>query len=71
MESSWKKIYFSGDQFKVQIAHDLLEENGINSVIINQKDSSYTSFGDIELYIEEQDEEEALRILEQLIKGEV
>jgi hypothetical protein len=38
---------------------------------MNQKDSSYTSFGDIELYIEEQDEEEALRILEQLKKGEV
>jgi hypothetical protein len=69
MEKSWKKIYFSGDQFKVLIAHDLLEENGINSVIMNQKDSSYTSFGDIELYIEEQDEEEALRILEQLKKG--
>ena len=69
MEKSWKKIYFSGDQFKVLIAHDLLEENGINSVIMNQKDSSYTSFGDIELYIEEHDEEEALRILEQLKKG--
>ena len=71
MEKSWKKIYFSGDEFKVLIARDLLAESGINAVIMNQKDSSYTTFGDIELYIEEQDEKEALQILEQLIKGEI
>jgi hypothetical protein len=71
MEKSWKKIYFSGDQFKVFIARDLLTENGINSVVMNQKDSSYNAFGDVELYIEEQDEKEALLILDQLIKGEI
>ena len=71
MEKSWKKVYFSGDEFKVTIAKDLLAENDINSVIMNQKDSSYTSFGDVELYIEEADESEALRILDQLIKGEI
>ena len=69
MEKNWKKVYFSDDQFKVLIAHDILEENGINSVIMNQKDSSYTTFGEVELYIEEQDEQEAMRILDQLKKG--
>lgn len=71
MEKSWKKVYFSGDELKVIIARDLLTEYGIKSVIMNQKDSSYTSFGDVELYIEEQDESAALRILDQLIKGEI
>jgi hypothetical protein len=71
MEKSWKKIYFSGDEFKVMIARDLLAENGINAVIINQKDSSYLAFGDVELYIEEHDEKEALKILDQLITGEI
>ena len=71
MEKSWKKIYFSGDEFKVLIARDLLAESGINAVIMNQKDSSYTTFGDVELYIEEQDGKEALQILDQLIKGEI
>ena len=69
MEKNWKKVYFSGDEFKVLIARDLLAENGINAVVMNQKDSSYTTFGDVELYIEEQDEKEALQILDQLIKG--
>jgi hypothetical protein len=71
MEKSWKKIYFSGDEFKVLMARDLLEENGINAVIMNQKDSSYKTFGEVELYIEEQDEKESLLILDELIKGEI
>ena len=71
MEKNWKKIYFSGDEFKVLIARDLLAENGINAVVMNQKDSSYTTFGDVELYIEEQDEKEAIQIIDQLIKGEI
>ncbi len=71
MEKSWKKIYFSGDEFKVLIARDLLAESGINAVIMNQKDSSYHFFGDVELYVEEHDWEEALKILDQLITGEI
>lgn len=71
MEKGWKKIYFSGDEFKVLIARDLLTEQGINAVIMNQKDSSYGSFGDVELYVEEQDEEGADRILDQLKKGDI
>lgn len=71
MEKNWKKIYFSGDEFKVLIARDLLAENGINAVVMNQKDSSYTTFGDVELYIDEQDEKEAIQIIDQLIKGEI
>ena len=71
MEKGWKKVYFSGDEFKVLIARDLLTENGINAVIMNQKDSSYTSFGDVELYVEMHDEKEADRILDQLKKGEI
>ncbi len=71
MEKSWKKIYFSGNDFQVMMAHDLLEENGINSVIMNRKDTSYQAFGDVELFIEEQDEKEAVLILDQLIKGTI
>jgi len=71
MEKGWKKIYFSGDEFKVLMARDLLAENGINAVIMNQNDSAYLAFGDVELYIEEHDEQEALKILDQLITGEI
>lgn len=71
MEKGWKKIYFSSDEFRVLLARDLLAENGINAVIMNHKDSSYLAFGDVELYTEEHDEREALRILDQLISGNI
>lgn len=71
MEKGWEKIYFAGDEFKVIIARDLLAENGINAVIMNQRDSSYLFFGDIELYVEEQDAEKSREILDQLIKGDI
>lgn len=66
MEKGWKQVFITGDNYKAEIARDLLEENGINSVILNQKDSVYQTFGDIEVYVNEMDETESLEILKQL-----
>lgn len=71
MEKGWKKIYFSGDEYRVLMARDLLAENGIDAVVMNQKDSSYLTFGDVELYIAEQDEQAALLLLNELINGDI
>ena len=70
MEKDWKRVYFKGDDFKSTIASELLEENNIHSVILNRKDFSFTSFGDIEVYVNQKDEEEANKILEQLKLGD-
>ncbi len=69
MEKGWEKVYFTGDEVTASIARDLLTESGINSVIMNHKDSTYLSFGDVELYVEEKDMKEALTILAKLKKG--
>jgi hypothetical protein len=45
--------------------HGLLLENDIISVIINQKDSSYLTFGEAELKVKESDAEKAQKILDQ------
>ncbi len=49
MEKNWVKIYESNDEIKVEMARQLLEDNDIESVIINKKDRAY-GFGDYELY---------------------
>ncbi|HDZ41408.1 MAG TPA: hypothetical protein ENH59_07010 [Bacteroidetes bacterium] len=49
MEKKWVKIYESNNEVKVEMARQLLEDNDIESVIINKKDRSY-GFGDYELY---------------------
>ena len=41
-----------------------LEENGIESIIINKQDSVYNAFGDIELYVNRNDILKAKQLLE-------
>jgi acylphosphatase len=70
MEKDWKLVYFTGDDYRSVIAKELLEENDIHAVVINRKDSSYTTFGDIEVYVSNDDEEQANKILEHLKSGD-
>ena len=46
----WVKVYSSNQVFKVELMKGILENNGMDAVIINRQDSSYLSFGEIELY---------------------
>lgn len=49
MEKDWVKIYESNNEVRIEMARQLLEDNNIDSVIINKKDRSY-GFGEFELY---------------------
>ncbi|MEA1886259.1 MAG: DUF2007 domain-containing protein [Bacteroidota bacterium] len=49
MEKEWVKIYESNNEIRIEMARQLLEDNNIDSVIINKKDRSY-GFGEFELY---------------------
>jgi hypothetical protein len=69
MEKGWKNIFATGDEYLVSIAKELLEENGIDSVVINHKDSSYVWLGEVELYVRDENETKALEVLKQLNKG--
>jgi hypothetical protein len=51
MEKDWVLLYSSTIMHDVHLKRIYLAENGIESVIINKKDSIYQSFGDIELYV--------------------
>ena len=66
MEKDWKQVFLTGEYYKAEMALDLLEMNGINSVIMNQKDSVYQTFGDVAVYVNELDEEKAIEILNEL-----
>lgn len=51
MNKDWVQVYSSQYMHKVEIMKAILEENDIESVILNKQDSSYL-FGPIELYVE-------------------
>jgi hypothetical protein len=65
VKKGWVKIFSTTDLQKAEIMRVVLEENGIPCVVINKKDSSYLTFGEIELYVQQEDSLNALRIIEQ------
>ncbi len=50
-------------EIEAKVAKLKLEESGIVSWILNKKDSSYLTFGEIELYINEEDTDKAKTLL--------
>ncbi len=66
MEKGWINIRNFNKTYLAEIAKEVLTDNNIKSVIINKKDSSYNSFGDIELYVRKEDKEQALTLIKDL-----
>lgn len=65
MNSSWVKIYSSSQAHLAEIAKGVLKENGIDSVVLNKKDSAYNMWGEVELYTSEQNAKAAMSIIKQ------
>ena len=66
MENDWKKVKVFGKAYVADIALEILAENNIHGVILNKKDSSYMSFGDVEVYVHENNLEKAIKLLDEL-----
>lgn len=60
---NWVKIYTSFLNHEIEIIKGLLEANEIISVAINKIDSSYTTFGEVELFVKENDSLKAIHII--------
>ena len=58
------KVYSSNNPNQAIIIKQMLEENGINVVLLNKQDSSYLMFGPIELYVHEDEIIQAKKLLE-------
>ncbi|MFN4972643.1 MAG: putative signal transducing protein [Bacteroidota bacterium] len=63
MENDWVKIYTTTQPMQAQIVLGLLHENGIFAVELNKRDSSYTVFGNIDIYCNPEQEMEARQLL--------
>lgn len=66
MEKGWKEVLVTFYEYKAEMAKSILEKNGIKGVILDQKDSTYLSFGQLAVYVEEHDEAKALELLKEL-----
>jgi len=62
---NWKCVYTTDQVYKAEAVKDFLTEENVESVVVNKKDSAYTVFGEVELYVQPEDENIAV----ELIKG--
>ena len=64
MEKDWTQVYTVDKQYKAELAKEILEEAGINAVIMNKRDSAYRSFGEFEVYVNKEFAETARKKLQ-------
>jgi len=50
MASNWVNVYTASTPIEAEIIIAMLRENGIDAVEMNKRDSSYLSFGPVEVY---------------------
>ena len=63
MEKNWITIFTSPDFYRSEIVKQVLIEHQIETVLINKQDSSHRSFGDIEVYIHQENFSNAIEII--------
>ncbi len=63
MEKDWSSVYKARNEYQAKILKGMLKENGIDSVIINQKDSAYLSFGNSILYVHNNNYQKARQLI--------
>ena len=68
MLDNWTLIYSAAQSYDAEMIKSIMEENDIECVIMNKKDSTY-GFGDIEVYVNTSDVFAAKQIIID-IKGE-
>lgn len=60
-----KSVYTTTEEYRALLVQGALEAAGIEVVLLDQKDSTYNTFGQLELFVRPDQYEKALAIIEQ------
>jgi type III secretory pathway lipoprotein EscJ len=63
MEKNWVKIYKSTNFYQSEIVKQMLLQHNIPAVLLNKQDSSYRNFGNVEVYVHQEDFDHAIELL--------
>ncbi|MDB5125881.1 hypothetical protein [Mucilaginibacter sp.] len=63
MEKNWVKIYTSSNFYESEIVKQVLTGYQIDAVLLNRQASSHQAFGDIEVYIHQENFGRAIEIM--------
>jgi hypothetical protein len=65
MDKNWILIFSTTDLYKAELIKGMLNENEINAVVVNKKDSSYL-FGEAEVYVMSEDVLKSRHLLKEI-----
>ncbi|HEY8927581.1 MAG TPA: hypothetical protein VIM55_00220 [Mucilaginibacter sp.] len=63
MEKNWVKIFTSTNFYQSEMVKQALAGRDIETVLINKQDSSHRTFGDIEVYVHQDNFSDAIEVL--------
>ena len=63
MEKNWVRVYKSTNYYQSEIVKQMLTQNAVEAVLLNRQDSSYLNFGNVEVYVHQQDFTNAIELL--------
>jgi len=63
MEKNWIKIFTSPDFYQSEIIKQVLCEHQINAVLLNKQASSHRNFGNVEVYIHQENFSNAIELM--------
>lgn len=66
MEKDSVLVFSTDKQLDIEIASEILSDNDIQFNLLDRRDSSFPTVGDIEIYVHENDLELALDVLKKL-----
>ena len=49
--ANWQRVFSNDQRHRAQLVQSILEEFGLNPVLLSKKDSSYNNFGSFEIYV--------------------
>lgn len=64
-EQEWINVFDTSHLHRAALVKGILNEHGIEAVVLNKKDSSYVMLGKISIYVRLEDSFNALNILEE------
>lgn len=63
MEKNWVRVYKSTNYYQSEIVKQMLTRNAVEAVLLNKQDSSYRNFGNVEVYVHQEDFHNAIELL--------
>lgn len=61
--NNWISVFETEQLYQAEMVKDILQENGIEAVVLNQKDSSYNTFGEIKVMVRQEEKTQAEEII--------